>query len=178
MKYFILITVSLLTFSFCYTVGKLFGFSSFTFAWILNFSLMALYTFIAARIPFQLKSSYFKPRKFEKQGRIYRAAGVLVYKKLLVWIGWEKLNKQNYKLKPDFKVLEQLEYQTRSSEFGHAVIFLIVCLTALFLTDTFREAKWLLILNLLLHFYPVILQRYNRPRYKMILDRYKKPVSS
>lgn len=169
MKYFLIIIIALLTFGFCYTVGIFLGFSSFAFAWVLNFSLMALYTFIASRIKFRLNSSYFEPGKFEKRGKLYKAVGVPLYKKLLVWIGWEKLNKKNSVLKPDYNSLKQLEYQTRSSEFGHTLIFVLVNFTAVIVTDTLRDAKWLIILNLLLNLYPVLLQRYNRPRYQMVL---------
>lgn len=49
-----------------------------------------------------------------------------VYRKLLVWIGWENLSKASNPVKKNRAALEKLEYQTRQSEFGHLIIFIVV----------------------------------------------------
>lgn len=67
---------------------------------------------------------------------------------------------------------KNIEYHTRSSEAGHTLIALLVFLTAAFL-DSLVQAKWLLVTNLLLNFYPVMLQRYNRSHYRRILQRHE-----
>lgn len=78
----------------CFFTGKAFGFSSFTFCWVLNFLLMAWYTYLASKIPLKLNSSYYNQKKFEKNGVIYEYFGITLYKKLLVWTGWEKIKRK------------------------------------------------------------------------------------
>ena len=45
---------------------------------------------------------------------------------VLVWVGWEKLNKASNPVNKNLDTLIQLEYRTRQSEIGHLFIFIIV----------------------------------------------------
>lgn len=153
----------------CYLTGRFFSFTSFTFAWVLNFMLMAWYTYLASNLNFRYNSNYFCSTPFEKGGRIYRYFKIDLYRKLLVKIGWEKITRKEYGNKNDLSSWKKREYNSRSSETGHTIIAFIVFILALTLTGTLAEAKWLLITNLFLNIYPVMLQRYNRPRYLRII---------
>jgi hypothetical protein len=44
-------------------------------------------------------------------------------------------------------------------------------LVTFIVANTWREALWLIVLNVLLNLYPIIVQRYNRPRYKRLLQK-------
>ena len=105
----------------------------------------------------ELSSSYYISRKWEKEGKVYRWLGINGFRKLLVWVGWEKLNKAANPVKKDLASLRHLEYTTRQSEFGHLVIFLIVLAFSLFIILNYglRQSVWLLFLNVLLHAYPI-----------------------
>lgn len=145
---------TIVSFLICYYGGKFSGFDGFTFAWILNFLLMAWFTyidsiFIGSIIP------YFDTRTFERDGLIYTNFGVNFYRKLLVWVGWEKLNKKNNEITSKRSSLQQAIYRSKSSETGHTIIFLIVTLVTILVAGSLREALWLVILNLLLNVYPV-----------------------
>lgn len=147
------------------------GISTFLFAWVLHFMLMMLVLAINETVMPQLTSPYFTIRPWEKNGRIYQWFGVDFYRKILVWIGWEQLNKKNNPVTKKTEALQRLEYITRQSEFGHLLIFLIVCLLSLFviIQYDFQASAWLLGLNIPLHIYPILLQRYNRPRFQKTL---------
>ena len=165
------ILATIVSFLVCYYWGRFSGFTGFSFAWILNFVLMAWYTYIDSLFNWKYESSYFKPRSFEKGGSIYKFFGVHLYRKLLVWTGWEKISRKDNKISSKRDSLKLAEFKSRSSEAGHSIIFLIVALTTILVAENLREALWLIILNLLLNIYPIMVQRYNRPRYRRILRK-------
>lgn len=144
---------------------------SFVFAWVLNFMLMTILLAFTQLFKPQLTSSYFQSKSWERNGKIYEWVGVNGFRKLLVWVGWEKLNKAANPVKKDLNALKHLEYTTRQSEFGHLVIFLISLPVTLYviLNCGFRQSIWLLSLNIILNLYPIVVQRYNRPRLQKMI---------
>ncbi|RTY92419.1 hypothetical protein [Flavobacterium sp. GT3R68] len=151
------------------------GMQGFVFAWVLNLMLMmCVYLFTQTLKP-AFKSTYYNEKKWEKKGKIYESLGVNIFRKLLVLIGWEKINKKNNPVKKSLEALIHLEYVTKQSELGHLIIFFIVIPFTVFVTVKYGivESLWLLILNLVLNIYPIILQRYNRPRLKKAINIYR-----
>ncbi|WP_143960146.1 glycosyl-4,4'-diaponeurosporenoate acyltransferase CrtO family protein [Litoribacter populi] len=155
-----------------YLVGQMFTVSSFVFSWTLNFLLMAWFTFLASQIDFKLDSGYFESKKFEKEGKIYGYLGVHYYRRLLVWVGWEKITRQKNPVQKSISALKLVEYNSRSSEFGHTIIALIVLILTLAVPNSLNDAKWLIITNILLNIYPIMLQRFNRPRLLKIIHHH------
>ena len=151
-----------------YFTARYFGVTSFSFAWVINFSLMAWYTFINSIFNFPLRSSYFKTREWEKKTTIYTYLGVKYFKKFWVLTGWEKITRKDNLIKKDKKLLKSLAYKSRSAEFGHTIIAVMIFILSIRVSNTLAGAKWLLITNLILNIYPVILQRYNRQRYERL----------
>jgi hypothetical protein len=147
-------------------VGMWKGPDSFVFAWILNFALMLGVFYFTHHHQLQLTSTYYSVKKWEDQGKIYKWFGVNVFRKILVWVGWEKIIKAVSPVNKSPEALKQLEYGTRQSEFGHLLIFFIVLLVNVFVAIYYGATKSLSLfaLNIILNFYPIILQRYNRPR--------------
>lgn len=147
------------------------GLNTFMFAWVVNFLLMTALMAYTETFQPPLQSSYFATKKWEAGGTVYRWLGVDVFRKLLVWIGWEKLNRASTPLKKSRTALEKLEYQTRQSEFGHLIIFIVVAALgiAVALLQGIRESFWLFLLNVVLNGYPIAVQRYNRPRLRRVL---------
>jgi len=137
-----------------------------SFAWALNFLLMLCVLAFTEALKSPLASSYYNEKGWEWGGRIYESIGINFFRKLLVWIGWEKLNKKSNPVEKNTKSLTDLHYQTRKSELGHVIILLIVLGVNFFVAFKFGVLKslWLLGLNILLNVYPIFLQRYNRPR--------------
>ena len=138
----------------------------FSFAWALNFLLMLCVFAFTEALKSELISPYYNEKEWEQRGKIYEHFGINAFRKLLVWTGWEKLNKKANPVEKDTKALTNLYYQTKKAELGHAIILLIVLGFNVFVAFKFGVLKsmWLLILNVLLNLYPIFLQRYNRPR--------------
>ncbi len=149
------------------------GPDSFVFAWILNFILMTAVLFYTQTFKPALTSGYYKAKPWERQGAVYKWFGVNLFRKMLVWVGWEKLNKAANPVQKKTDALRHLEYSTRQSEFGHVIIFLIVLPINIFVAIYYGISKsfWLLALNIVLNVYPILVQRYNRPRLLKILNR-------
>lgn len=147
------------------------GLDGFLFAWVVNLMLMLCLQAFTGTVQPGLTADYYALRKWESGGRIYKYVGVNIYRKLLVWVGWERLNKKERPVNKSPEALKNLEYASRQSEFSHLIIFMIVMVLSLYVAVTFgiRKAAWLLILNILLNLYPIMVQRYNRPRFKRVL---------
>jgi hypothetical protein len=148
----------------------------FSFAWALNFLLMICVLAFTEALKSQLTSSYYNEKGWERRGKIYEPLGINFFRKLLVWIGWEKLNKKATPIEKNTKALMNLRYQTKKSELGHVIIFIIVLGFNVFVAFKFGVLKslWLLILNVLLNLYPIFLQRYNRPRIERAINLSKR----
>lgn len=152
------------------------GMHSFLFAWTLNFMLMIAVSYLTLTLNLELKSSYYDSKKWEDDGKIYKWFGINGFRKILVWIGWEKITKVNNPVKKNLDALKQLEHSTRQSEFGHLVIFFMVLIPTLFIGFNygFKQSLWLIGLNIVLNAYPVVLQRYNRPRLQKVIHNSKR----
>ncbi len=153
------------------------GLQGFLFAWILNFVLMMCVFFFTETLKSEFKSDYYREKTWEKKGKIYESLGINLFRKLLVLIGWEKLNKKANPVQKNLQALIHLEYRTKQSELGHIIIFFIVLAFTIYVAITLgiKESLSLIILNILLNVYPVLLQRYNRPRLQraIVLSKYR-----
>lgn len=159
---FIIIMTIGLTYGLIYYVGM----HGFVFAWTLNLLLMmCVYSFTEA-LKSPLQSSYYNEKKWELRGKRYELLGVNFFRKLLVLIGWERMNKKANPVEKNAKALLHLHYRTKQSELGHIIILFVVLGFTVFVAFEFgiMESLWLMVLNVLLNFYPILLQRYNRPR--------------
>lgn len=174
--------IILITIGLTYGIVKYIGVTGFLFAWILNFMLMMCVLMFTETLKPKFDSGYYKTKDWENKGKIYENFGINIFRKLLVLVGWEKLNKKSNPVKNDLEALVFLEYRTKQSELGHLIIFFIVLGFTIYvaLKFTFAESLWLLFLNIILNVYPILLQRYNRPRLQraLALFRYKSGQSA
>jgi hypothetical protein len=145
---------------------------SFAYAWALNFLLMIWVLAFVETLKSPLASAYYNEKKWEKKGKIYELIGINIFRKLLVLSGWEKLNRKSNPIEKSTAALVNLHYQTKKSEFGHLIIWYIVLGFTLFVAFQFGvlSSIWLFVLNILLNLYPILLQRYNRPRIQRAIN--------
>tara|TARA_R110002049_G_C9119071_1_gene558238 strand:- start:1248 stop:1814 length:567 start_codon:yes stop_codon:yes gene_type:complete len=170
--------------TFAFTVGICYGFSfyqkyfpfdSFIFAFELNFLMMGWFAFSTPHLKMSYKWNYFISKKIERNGKIYNSFGVNIFRKILVIIGWERItNSMNKSVKYNYENLKSREINTRAGEFSHLVIVIIIIILTPVLTNSLKEAKWLIIMNIIFHIYPIFIQRYNRPRYLRIINIFEK----
>ncbi|UKJ07015.1 hypothetical protein [Solitalea lacus] len=171
-KNLILISIAIITIISISALVHYIGMDGFSFAWALNFLLMAFVFGFTETLKSQFTSSYYNGKGWERRGKIYEYLGINFFRKLLVWTGWERLNKKSNPIEKNTKALMNLHYQTKKSELGHLIILLIVLGFNVFVAFKFGVLKslWLLILNVLLNLYPIFLQRYNRPRIERAIN--------
>ncbi len=165
-KILTLTLIVVVTIALTYALAHYMKMDSFAFAWALNFLLMAGTINFTEALKGQFNSRYYNEQPWERGGKIYQSLGIDFYRKLLVWIGWEKLNKKAALVEKNTEALKHLHYRTKKSELGHLIIMIIVLGFNIFVALKFGIVKSfsLLILNILFNLYPVLLQRYNRPR--------------
>lgn len=161
-----LIFLVIVTIGLTYALVNYIKMDGFAFAWALNFLLMLCVSMFIEALKSQLNSSYFDEKAWEQKGKIYELFGVNIFRKLLVIIGWEKLNKKANPVKNNAQDLMNLHHQTKKSELGHLIVLIIVAGFNVYVALKFGIIKSLSLfsLNVILNLYPVILQRYNRPR--------------
>ncbi|MCT2564736.1 hypothetical protein [Chryseobacterium herbae] len=165
-KLFILACIVIVTIGLTYALVHYIRMDGFSFALALNFLLMACVLTFTETLKSPLNSSYFNEKVWEKRGKIYESLGINIFRKSLVKIGWEKLNKKSKPVEKNTEALMNLHYRTKQDELGHLIIMFIVLGFTIFVACKFGilQSLWLLILNILLNIYPIFLQRYNRPR--------------
>lgn len=149
---------------------KLFPFDSFVFAFDLHFLLMTWYAISIPFLKLDYKSNYYNLKPLEKHGEIYTCFGVNLFRGFLKKIGWNKISdKSSGVVIKDLDRLKKREKHTREAELAHLLLFIHFMIIIFYLLPNYN-VFWLFLLNIILHIYPVFLQRYNRPRYlKLIL---------
>lgn len=175
-KSLLLIFIGVITIVLVYGLIHYIGMQVFLFAWTLNFLLMSCVFAFTETLKSELASSYYDEKAWEQRGKIYESFGIHFFRKLLVWIGWEKLNKKANPIEKNTKALLHLHYKTKQSELGHIIILIIVLGFNIYVAFKFGvlQSLWLLILNIVLNFYPILLQRYNRPRIERAINLSKR----
>jgi hypothetical protein len=91
-------------------------------------------------------------------------------------IGWEKVIRKSNPIEKNTNALINLQNQTKQSEMSHLIILFIVLGFNVFVAFKFGLLKslWLLILNTVFNLYPVLVQRYNRPRIERAINLSKR----
>lgn len=146
---------------------KVFPFTGFVFAVELHFLLMGWFAATTALLKMDFSSSYYDSKEFEKSGKFYLSFGVKYFKNFLFLIGWEKMMASSKApVSVNLENLKKREIDSCASEWAHGMIAILVLGIIPFLYDSIFDAKWMLLLTILTHVYPVILQRYNRPRFR------------
>jgi len=127
----------------------------------------------------KMASWYFKPKSFERNGKLYELFGIKIFKKGVVKIGKkvagnEKVNHANnyYLWDSSQEGLEAFDYKTRRNESIHLTwaAYSGILASTEFMANNLGSCEFqtgLIILNL----YCVMLQRYNRARLHNAIDR-------
>ncbi len=87
----------------------------------------------------------------------------------------EKIRQKQTPLKKGLTAFEAYERATRVAEVGHLVVGSVVLLLTgyVLLAYSLRDARWLILSNLLLNAHPILLQRYTRPRLQRMLVKFR-----
>ena len=144
------------------------------YGFCVNFAFLAAFTAVltALELPI-LPNSYFTPKTFEREGQIYRWTGIQPFVAFLRLIGWERFWRKSIPVRNDVASLRKYSQSTRGSEAVHmvAAIFTALFTMTVAIRHSFVGTGWLWGFNVLVNAYPVMLQRYNRPRVDRLLRR-------
>jgi hypothetical protein len=151
------------------------------FAISMNFLFMAFFSYICDAVFAPLFSSaYFEEKPFERNGAIYRYLGVMGFLQVLRLIGWERLLRRDVPVKKDLGALKTYEAVTKGSEAIHLASALSVIAVTIWIgwAYTLDHTKWLVLTNIAVNVYPVMLQRYNRPRVSRLIRRQERQTAA
>ncbi|MFB9994440.1 hypothetical protein ACFFLM_21015 [Deinococcus oregonensis] len=134
------------------------------FAVAVHIALMRWALFVLRVVRPPLRGDWFRVRHWEVG--IYRALGVMRYRQLLRWVGWERFRRSAQGFSGQRASLVTYERATREAEFSHVLLAgigfgLMLAAAAL---GRWNAAAWLLATNLFFQVYPVLLQRTMRAR--------------
>jgi hypothetical protein len=156
-----------------------FGVASPGFALLLNMTLplwvVAFFFITAPPIDHPWLEAYFRPRRWERAGEIYRGFGVRPFQAFLkaARLGVFGLRPRDFRVTGDTAFLTRMERDARSAEAAHGVCFAIGVGFAVYAAATGRiaGAAWLILAGIVCHAYPMLLQRHHRPRWRRVMRR-------
>jgi hypothetical protein len=146
-------------------------------AWAINMAVTGIFAFPGFVLPTErlLPDSYYHIRQPERLARVFRILGVEAFRKFLLATLWrdQKRNKQYFNGTPGG--MDNLLTQSRKSEFGHLIPFLLLIVVSAFFFSKGKAAlgSATIVINILGNFYPVILQRQHRLRISRIRQRFQ-----
>lgn len=136
-----------------------------------NFGVMAWATFLVDIYKPSLSSRWFDAFEFERGGHLYEMFGVLQFRLFLQTIQWNRLLGVPA-VRKSYAGISQMEKGTRLSEASHWLclipILIILCVSVGLASQWTTLAFWIAS-AFAFHIYPIMLQRYHRPRYHRIL---------
>jgi hypothetical protein len=150
-------------------------------AFLLNLFITGIFAFLgfAYRTNRLLGENYYRITNPKLIYQVSKFLKMEYFKKFLLIVFWGK-NKNRQKYFDGTRVgLENFDYQTRQSEFGHLAALIVIEIVVVFISSKghYAIAFWTTFFNFISNFYPVILQRNHRiqiTRIRNILN--KKPT--
>ncbi|GAB3712698.1 hypothetical protein GCM10027590_06950 [Nocardiopsis nanhaiensis] len=147
------------------------GPTGFVFAWIAHFMLMAGVSVALDARSGPLQHAWFRVRRWEVP--LYGRLGARLYGRVLGAVGWNRVVERGRGFDGTRAGLTGLDQHTRSSEAGHLLCLAVALALAAAAVSmgSWTGALWLLGLGVLLHVYPVMLQRLLRVRIQVLTGR-------
>lgn len=123
-----------------------------------------------------LGSSYYAIKNPASLKNLYNKLGVEKFRELLIRFIWGKENNRKKYFDGTRTGFENFIYQSKQSEFGHLLPFIILVLISIWLLwkAYFLIALVTSIINVIFNFYPIVLQRFHRIRIEKVMKRYLK----
>lgn len=117
-----------------------------------------------------LPKKYYKLNNIKKLKSTYLFLGVNFFRYFLLLTFYKKKNNKRY-FNGTKNGIKEFDYNTRQSEFGHLIAFILIEIIAvIFLSNNLSAIfLWLQPINIFLNFYPIILQRFHRIKTEKIL---------
>lgn len=110
-----------------------------------------------------LPDSYYNIKNVKNLNLVYSLLGVAYFRFFLLKTFYRPDDNKKY-FNGTKSGLEKFNYNTKQSEFGHLVAFILICFISILLLDQghTQVAMWTLAVNIVFNLYPIILQRKHR----------------
>ncbi len=145
--------------------------SAFLRAFAINLAVVSWSSFVLPLRGLPPFESWFRLRRWERSGRLYRALAVPAFRAL---VRRGPLSTFNHAIAPAWRSgdAQRIEHELRAAEAGHAVAFGIVLALALvaLLRGHTARAAWMVACDVPMNLYPVLLQRSHRVRRVWVAD--------
>jgi len=148
------------------------------FSFLLNLFITGIFAFLGFgfltnRI---LPNGYYKIKNTKNLLLIYRILGVKHFKWLLLTFFWGKERNRKKYFNGTKGGIDELDTQTRQSEFGHLAAFFSIAIVSLYILIKGYQVIFTVttLINILGNLYPIILQRNHRiqiERLKLLLNK-------
>jgi len=147
-------------------------------AYLLNLFITGIFAFAGFALPTQqlFPESYYSVKHPNRLKKIYRLFNVQLFRKFLLATFWKSKKQQKKFFNGKFDGIQNLITQSKKSEFGHLLPFVLLCILSLYFIGKGRVALGLFtfIINWIGNWYPIILQRHHRMRIARIFQSIKK----
>ena len=144
-------------------------------AWVINMFITGIFAFAGFALPTQklLPNSYYKvshPKRFK---RLFKNLKVEWFRKFLLATVWRSKVQQAKHFDGKQSGINNLEVQSKKSEFGQLFPFIILNFVGIYLIFKGLAALGVavLVFNVLGNFYPIVLQRHHRMRIDVLKGR-------
>jgi len=140
--------------------------------WVIPYFMGVATIILATVYKWEVRSAYFETQSFERSGHIYQWCGVRYFGSALRIIGWEKFRRKHAPIRTDSEALKKYSSWTRGAEAVHVLAGVMTAVFTIWFGSrhSIVGTKWLWLTNALVNLYPVLLQRYNRPRAERLIQ--------
>jgi len=149
--------------------------AKFLSSFFINLFITGIFAFSGFAFPTQklLPNSYYQIQHPKKLKKIYEAFQVHIFRRILLATIWKSKKQRKKYFNGTENGIPNLEEQSRKSEFGHLIPFIIIIFVAfyLFIIGLTKVGLISLLINIIGNFYPIILQRHHRMRIQLIKKR-------
>lgn len=149
---------------------------SLTIAFLLSLFVTGVFAFLGFvyKTNLLLPNSYYTIQYPKLLSKMYRVLGVEYFRSILMFTYWGKKQNRIKYFDGTKNGIQNLIFQSKQSEFGHAGAFVLISILSLILLYKGYQRVFLIavVFNTIGNLYPVILQRNHRMRIQKIKARY------
>lgn len=135
-------------------------------ALLLNLFITGIFAFMGFAYPTHklLPQDYYRVDNPKLLNKVFRLLGIRYFKTFLLFIFWGRKNNRKRYFNGSQSGLQDFDYQTRQSEFGHLASLAAILVASVILYSHATAALFVIttLINLLFNLYPVLLQRSHR----------------
>ncbi len=144
-------------------------------AWLVTLFVTGIFAFAGFGFPTQdlIPDSYYKIHQPKRLKKIYKSLNVNAFRKMLLATLWKNKEQRKKFFDGTMEGIENLEIQSKKSDIGHSIPFVILIFISLYFLSLRLNALaiWIFIINIIGNLYPVILQRHHRMRIQLLRKR-------